>query len=61
MLGNCDMKFIEFPMSEFIKMYPRYGAFLRSLGVDTSDAQYIVRMSDTGIELGYPSDKWTIS
>ena len=61
MFGNIGVKFFEYPMSEFIKLYPRYGLFLRSIGVDTSDEQYIVRVSDSGIEFGYPSDKWTIS
>lgn len=57
----CD--YIEMRLSDFINQFPDEWKMLNKRfpvfgQIDTSDSDYIVRLSPRGFEIGYASDLW---
>lgn len=51
----------EFSLPEFLRVYPSFAPQIIRLGLDITDPEYIVRVSERGLEIGYPSDDWLLS
>lgn len=55
------LPYVEMSLIDFLDQYPDYKDFLVNLDFDLTDPAYIVRISISGIEIGYRSDpEWVI-
>lgn len=56
--------YLQMPFREFVEMFPEVAEELKDLPVYEhflNDPQYIVRVTNGKIEIGYTEDAWTIS
>lgn len=56
--------YLQMPFREFVEMFPKVAEDLKKLSVYEhflNDSQYIVRVANGKIEIGYTEDAWTIS
>lgn len=54
-------KYVEFTLPEFLRRFPEFAGDIIRTGLDISDMDYIVRLSPSGLEIGYRSDDWFIN
>lgn len=56
--------YLQMPLREFVKMFPEVAEDLKELPVFDmlmEDPDYIVRVTDGKLEIGYVGDDWAIS
>lgn len=52
--------YVEMTLSKFIMTFPSIVPELVKLNIDLSDPEYIVRFNDSGFEIGYCEDPFTL-
>ena len=56
--------YLQMPLREFVKMFPEVAEDLKELPIFNElleDPDYIVRVTDGKLEIGYAGDAWAIS
>ena len=56
--------YLQMPFREFVQMFPEAAEMLRDMPMYDDflkDPQYIVRVTDGKLEIGYSEDAWEIS
>lgn len=57
---DCEENYLEMPFKVFAKMFPEQAKMLPFYENFYSDPNYIVRLKENSISIGYTHDAWNI-